>query len=722
MHESLSSALALHQAGNLPAAAQQYQQILQRQADNADALHLLGVLRHQQGDHARAVELIGKAVALRPNVAAWHANLAEGYRALGQLERAVGCCRMALRLWPEFPEALCNLGLALQGQGKHAEAVEYFRRALALAPEFAAAHSNLGNALRELGQVDEALEHFRRAVAIAPDYAPARTNLGQMLVDRGKAEEALPHCQEAVRLQPDLAAVHHNLGNAFRGLERFAEARAAYLEAIRLDPNLARSHAHLGLVLQQEGQLGDALTWLTQAVELAPNEPDFWQYLAELHGDREDSAAAIPCWERVLGLAPDRASAHNGLGWALQEEGRFPEAEEHYRAALRLEPDFGGALLSLGGLQEELGEMAAAEASFREAIQHRPRFALPYARLATLLRGGLGDADLAAVEQWLADPELSEGPRARLLFGLAHVLDARGDWSRAADCLRQANTLSLELARRQKREYMSAEHDQFVDRLLQEFTADWFTRLAGAGLPTRRPVFVFGLPRSGTTLIEQILASHSRVHGAGELRLARTSFESIPTVLGQSARPMDGVASLTSSGLQRLAREHEAKLAAHDVSAERVVDKMPDNYLYLGMLAAMFPQATLIHCRRDVRDVALSCWMTDFRSIRWANDPAHLAARCRQYQRLMQHWRTVLPDRLCEVDYEETVSALEPVAQRLIAACGLEWEPACLEFHRTKRPVRTASVIQVRQPVYSRSVARWRHYEQTIADLFAGLP
>ncbi len=149
---------------------------------------------------------------------------------------------------------------------------------------------------------------------------------------------------------------------------------------------------------------------------------------------------------------------------------------------------------------------------------------------------------------------------------------------------------------------------------------------------------------------------------------------------------------------------------------------MPDNYLYVGLLAGLFPQATLIHCRRDLRDVAVSCWLTDFRSIRWANDPAHIASRFQQYHRLMQHWRTVLPGRLCEVDYEQTVTDLEGVARQLVAACGLGWEPACLEFHRTQRPIRTASVTQVRQPVYQQSVARWKKYERELAELFAALP
>jgi tetratricopeptide (TPR) repeat protein len=722
MSNELTAAVAMHQAGQWDKAARLYLMVLARQEQNADALHLFGVLHHQQGRPDQAVALITQALALRPNMAAYHANLAEAYRALGQRERAVGCCRAALRLWPDFPEAHCNLGLALQELGRKDEAAESFRRALHLRPEFPVAHNNLGIALRDLGRPDVALSHFRRAVELDPGYALARSNLGQLLVERGQAEEALPHCREAVRLQPDHAAMHHNLGNALRSLKRPVEARAAYLEALRLDPNLALAHSHLGLLLQGEGQLGEALTWLRQAVDLEPANPHFWEDLARLHEEREDLRLAIPCWECVPTFGPERAAPHLSLGWALQEEGRLAEAGWHYQEAVRLEPASASARLNLGGLHEEEGELAQAEADFRAALRLQPRYALPHARLATLLRGKLADSDRAALEERLADAQLGPGPRARLLFGLAHVLDARGDFDRAADCLRQANALTLELGRGH-RDYFPAEHETFVDGLLRAFDRDWLTLHAGAGLDTRRPVFIFGLPRSGTTLVEQVLASHPQIYGAGELRLARQSFEAIPEVLSRADQPLDSVRHLDGAAIRQLGERHLDALQALDGGRfSRIIDKMPDNYMYVGLLAALFPRAVFIHCRRDLRDVAVSCWMTDFRSIRWANDPEHIASRFQEYRRLMDHWQAVLPGRIHHVDYEETVADLEGVARRLLAACGLEWHPACLEFYRSQRPVRTASVTQVRQPVYKQSVARWKNYERALAGMFAALP
>ena len=723
MGESLEVANELYKAGKLDGAAELYVKILLEEPANAAALHSLGMIHSQWDEHARATELIALAIAERPNAPFFHVNLGEVYRNLGDYRRAIGSCRIALKLNPDFPEGLNTLGLSLQGAGRLEEAIEQFRRALALRPGMAPAHNNLGLALQEAGRPEEAIEHFRRAVELGPELVRPRSNLGAALLDRGRAEEALVHFREAARLQPDQAPRYQNIGNALRILGRHVEARAAYFEALRLNSDLPLPHLHVGMTLRADGQFENALPWHRAAVELAPDNASFWAELAELHGEREAHDEAIPCWERALALAPgDRASSHIGLGSALQEEGRLDEARAQYRAAAVLKPDLANAHLSLGSIHEELGEMAEAEAAFREARRLQPGFAIPHARLGTLLRGKLPDADLEALESRLADPGLAEAPRARLLFSLAHVLDARGDYGRAAECLRRANALNL-ATETGSRTYVPADHDRFIEGLIGSFGGEFFDRAAGGGLQTTRPIFIVGLPRSGTTLIEQVLASHPRIYGAGELRLARRTFEAIPPALGRPGPPIECIADLGPEATRRLAEQHLGWLEGYDGGrCDRIVDKMPDNYLHLGLLASLFPDAVFIHARRDLRDVAVSCWMTDFRSIRWANDPAHIASRFRAYRRLWDHWRDALPVPVHAVDYEESVDDLEGMARRLLDACGLEWDPACLEFHRTRRSVRTASVTQVRQPIYKRSVARWRNYEESLGDLFAALP
>ena len=245
--------------------------------------------------------------------------------------------------------------------------------------------------------------------------------------------------------------------------------------------------------------------------------------------------------------------------------------------------------------------------------------------------------------------------------------------------------------------------------------------LIGYGLDTETPAFIVGLPRSGTSLTEQVLASHSRVFGAGELTLAQETFVSMPNVTRPGRPPLDCVPDLDRGSVQALARGHLDRLLTLGSSAVRIVDKMFNNDLYLGFLAVLFPRRRFIHCRRDLRDTALSCWMTDFTRIRWANDPGHIAAHFRDYQRLMEHWLRALPVTLLDVSYEEMVNDLEGTARRLIDWCGLEWEPACLEFHKTRRPVQTASATQVRQTLYATSVGRWHNYAAVLPELFRDL-
>ena len=365
-----------------------------------------------------------------------------------------------------------------------------------------------------------------------------------------------------------------------------------------------------------------------------------------------------------------------------------------------------------------VGRSSARKTRFRTALRHNSRFAFAHYNLAELLGGKLPENDLAAQRRLLEEMQLADAQRLLLHFGLAQVLDARGEYAEAAQHLERGNALQLAECRKCGRHYDPKEYELLVTQMIAVCTPDFFQRVHGFGLETELPVFIVGLPRSGTTLVEQILASHSQVFGAGEIKLAHDTMTALG---GPGADAIEALGRLDQQTARRLASRHLERLRALGPAALRIVDKMPDNYLYLGLLASLFPRARFIHCRRDLRDVAVSCWMTHFRELPWANDQQQMASRFHQYQRTMEHWRKVRPAPLLEVDYEETVADLEGVARRLVAWCGLEWEPSCLEFHQAKRPVRTASAVQVRQPVFRTSVGRWKHYEQPLASFFARL-
>ena len=689
--EALAIAIQHHQGGRLQAAEQIYRRILEVEPNQADALHLLGVIAHQTGKHEVAVEYIGRAIGVQGSAALFHNNLGEAYHALHRIPEAVACYRRALELKPDFAGSHNNLGTALKEQGQPDEAVACYRRAIELKPDHAGAHYNLGNALQEQGKLDEAVACYRRALQLKPDYAAAHNNLGNVLKEQGKLDEAIACFQRALQLQPDVAAVYGNLAVALKDRGKLDEAVACWRRALELQPDFAEAHSNLGNALREQGKLD----------------------------------AAVACYRRALELRPDHAETHSNLGVALKDQGRPDEALACYRRALELQPDFAVAHGNLGSDLEELGDLPGAEASFRTALRHDPRCAFAHYKLAELLGGKLPEQDLDAQRRLLDQGSASggQGPltdaeRLLLHFGLAQVLDARGAYAEAAEHSIAANALRLAQWKIAGQEYDPATHSQFVDHVIAEFTPDFFAGVAGCGADAERPVFIVGLPRSGTTLLERILAGHSQVFAAGELLLARDGYAAAHESGKGPAVPHSG---LDRDSIPPRARWHLEELRRRNATALRVVDKMPDNYLYLGFLAVLFPRARFIHCRRDLRDVAVSCWMTNLRTIHWASAPGHIAARLRDYRRIMDHWRAVLPTPLLEVSYEETVADLEGVARRLVAGCGLDWEPGCLEFHRGQRAVRTASTVQVRQPLYATSVGRWRHYEQSLAMLLMAL-
>jgi hypothetical protein len=269
--------------------------------------------------------------------------------------------------------------------------------------------------------------------------------------------------------------------------------------------------------------------------------------------------------------------------------------------------------------------------------------------------------------------------------------------------------------------YHAAEQRKFVETVIATFTPEFFARVRDFGLQTEVPVFIFGLPRSGTTLVAQILASHSAVFVAGEVQFCGEAFDALPNAMGRNRPPIECLPDIDREVTQRLAGQLLERMRALAPASPRIVDKLPGNYLFLGLISVLFPQAKLIHCRRDARDVALSCWTTNFGLVRWACDPNDIASRFADYRLIMEHWSKTLPRPLLDVDYESVVDDLEGNARRIVQWCGLEWEPRCLEFYNTQRVIHTASMDQVRRPIYRSALGRWKPYETLLGPMFARL-
>jgi tetratricopeptide (TPR) repeat protein len=718
MQELLEAALAHHRAGRLDEATSRYRLILSGHPQHPDALHFLGVVLHQRGDHAQAVDLIRRAVLLRPEDAACYCNLAEAHRALGQLQEAETGCRKALALRPEYPEALLNLAVVQFTRRQLGEAEEACRAALRMRPDFPAAALTLADVLREEGRIHESLEEYDRALELAPDLWAAHANYGLLLVQGGQMDDGLRHCRRAVELAPLVALPYRNLGRVLLAYGRIDEAMEALGQALKLDPNSSGLCLAMGAAWVEMADFGEAKRWFERALALSPELTEARCSIGDVLLESGDVDQAAEVYRGVLERDPERVEALAGLARARLEQGDVEGSVACYRESLRVRPEAAGLHAVLGQTLSTAGDLAGAVACQRKAIELNPRCVPAYGGLLTTLGGKATDAELLSAEELLTYPWMTDDGGATLHFGLAHAYDGRGQWALAADHMVAANALKQRYLEERDLAYDPAAHTAFVDGLIGTFTPELFDRVRGFVASSERPVFVVGMPRSGTTLTEQILASHPRVFGAGERPFASQAFRQVACALGSTGPLLDRIPWVDGTTLAAAANWHLEQLRKLDGGlSDRVVDKMPDNYQMLGFLAALLPGARFIHCRRDLRDVALSCWITHFSRIRWACHLEHLAHRIREYRRLMAHWRQVLPVAFLEIDYEELTADQEGVSRRLVDWAGLEWAPACLNFHRTERLVRTASVAQVRQPIYRGSVARWKHYETMLRPL-----
>lgn len=310
---------------------------------------------------------------------------------------------------------------------------------------------------------------------------------------------------------------------------------------------------------------------------------------------------------------------------------------------------------------------------------------------------------------------------SQLHFILGYVLDRDGATDAAFKHFCRGNALRRSLFQRKGTAYDAEAHSRWVDRLIEFVSSDWFKGTEGLGLASEVPIFIVGMPRSGSTLVEQILSGHSQVAAAGELKTVNRIVAGLPAKLGSPHGYPECLAALDAARARELADGYLAELRRHGPSAVRMTDKMLDNYLYLGLLAVLFPRARVIHCRREPLDVCLSCFFQYFKGLSFSWDLDDLGRHDRDYERLMAHWRAVLPLPVFEVTYEELVADLEAVSRRLVAFCGLEWEANCLRFQENERVVRTMSRVQVRQPIYQSSVGRWRRYAAHLAPLMRAL-
>jgi tetratricopeptide (TPR) repeat protein len=568
--------------------------------------------------------------------------------------------------------------------GRLAEAQATCLRVLALRPDEPKALHILGLIAQQSGNFVEAIDCLRRALAQAPDVALYHASLGEACRLAGRTEEAVAHARRALELKPDYAEALGNLALALAGLERLDEAAELLRRAIAMEPLHPDFHLRLGFVLVGQGRLEEAEAALQQVLALFPTSHDAFNLLGRVAFMKGSLDAGTAHYRRALELKPDFADAHNGLGHALHALGRFAEAADSYRSALAL--DQGNTLI---------------------------HFNLADAKIFTE-----DDPQLAAMQALACKGDLPERERMFLHFALGKAYADLHQHTRSFEHLLRGNALKRAHLRYDETATLAT-----LTRIEATFNQPLLKKKARHGERSHLPVFILGMPRSGTSLVEQILASHPRVLGAGELTAMDEALGAVRASRGLLPYP-DCVGALDAAAIQEIGARYLAHVRGlAPAGTTRVTDKMPSNFLLAGLIHQVLPNARIIHTVRDPVDTCISCFSRLFAlEHNYTYDLAELGRYYRAYQRLMAHWHRVLPPgRILNVRYEELVADLDGQARRMVAHCGLDWDDRCLAFHRTQRAVRTASAMQVRQPIYTSSIGLRRHYEPFLGPLLAAL-
>ncbi len=604
----------------------------------------------------------------------------EQHKAGNWLE-AAHCYRRFLQHEPYNTDVLSNLGLVLSRSGQLDEAITCFSRAIAIEPDNAGLYNNLGNSYKAQGELEKARKSFSRALHLLPDFFMALCNLGVVLKELGDVEAAVEHYRAALTIQDDVPQLHNNLGNALADLNQTTAAISHLETAIALRPDYVEAISNLGNVFKEAGDNSSAMECYKKALAIDPGFTAAMRALGHSLIAVGELAAAIATLRQAIALEPDDAAAYNHLGQALADKGDFPQAIASFQEAIRIrDGNYPDAILNLSAIKkcQSFAEISILEKLLAKQSENNARANLNFAL-------GKANVDLGRDAQ-----------------GFKHYLTA--------------NRLV-----RKEIEFSIADEEKIFANLKTVFDHKFHRAQQGWGHPDKRPIFIIGLPRSGSTLVEQILASHNAVFGGGELTFIKDIFTEI-VACDKAYDVASAIKGLSAAAAKAAGREYVARIGKIAADNPFVTDKMPSNFLFVGLIKLILPHARFIHTVRAPEDTCLSIFRARFTVMHeYAYDLEELGRYYRLYAGLMAHWHSLFPGAIFDIHYENLVENQRKETERLLDCLGLEWDAACMNFHRSSRNVQTASNFQVRQPMYSSSIGGWRRFEKELKPLLDAL-
>jgi tetratricopeptide (TPR) repeat protein len=567
---------------------------------------------------------------------------------------------------------------------------------------------NRGLELAREGRLEEAEAIFQRVLKSDPNDPESLYFFGVLAARRSDPEQAESFLKRAIDVRPDWAKAWNNLGAALNAQGKLEEALVACSEAVRFDPEAAENQYNYGLALHASGHLQDALEALQIATTTNPGFADAFSNMGAVLKDLSRHTESESAYRRAAEISPNHAEAHSNLSMALRRLRRYEEAVIESERAIELKPDIAAFYSNRANLLRVRGQITEAEQACRRSIELDPAHTEAYLILAGLKLIEKGDPVMASMLSLAQSSSLTLAHQVNIHFALAKALESQQDFDTAFDHFNAANRL-----RRSIINYDDGDRESTVRRIMSVFDRELLQRAVDSGNESDAPIFILGMPRSGTTLVEQILASHSEVEAGGELDTLYQIATSTGYPEAFSQMPLEELRSIGASYI----------LNCGFSATRHFTDKMPENFLYIGLIKLILPRAKIIHCRRTPADTCLSCYSQKFGSgnLLYSYDLQELGLEYRRYQRIMAHWEKVMPGTTYNLDYEDLINDQEGETRRMLDYCGLPFEEACLQFSKTKRIVDTASASQVRKGLYSTSVGRWKQYEKYLEPLLAVL-
>jgi tetratricopeptide (TPR) repeat protein len=622
--------------------------------------------------------------------------------------RAEELCRDYLGQNPGCADHLRLLGHALMKQNRLAEAEEQLRFALSVEPNFPQLHEDLGSVLAMQQRFDEAIPELERAIQLQPALPLAHKKLGQALVAVGRGKDADEAFQAYLDSDPNRAAIAR--GVEYLDAERTDEAVDAFRTVLKASPENVNAMRYLAITyLQRNEKLEDAEALLRRATQLAPDFFDAWLALGSVLKERRKFMDTIAAYQQAVELQADNAEAWGGLGSAYAVAMYPDKSAEAFAKAIALNPKMPYALSSQGHVLKTLGDQAGALESYRAAIRIRPEFGEVYWSMANLKTFRFEEEEVGAMLQQLESDNLTESEDIHFRFALGKAMEDNKDYDEAWRFYHSGN----------ERQRMTVKHEalEMENRhtaIKAVFNREFLQERADHGYDASDPILIVGLPRSGSTLVEQILASHSQVEGTSELPILGKLAESIGQYRTDGISYPEAAIDLRRKDWRAYGEQYIEESQRHRATDRPFfTDKLPNNFTQVGLLHLILPNAKVINARRHPFDSCLGSYKQVFGAGQnFTYDMLDLAHYYQQYDAMMKHWNEVLPGKVLDVHYEETVTDLEHQVRCILDHCGLPFEQGCVDFHQTDRAVNTASSEQVRQPIYTGAMGTWRRYEE----------